>query len=742
MDSRELYSIREWAPLTDVLDRIPTRIKRGLFLSDLNITCIDALEQFFALGSDAGTVFWYNRSSGQVQKLKSDSMSRITCVKVVDSVDYMVAAGNSAGEVFVFQIAKDVPPDINLVGPCTRPKPIERYAIRDMHQNSISCCEWSKNGMKLYSGDRQGVVVLTEFDYHEHISKSAEILNEAYEIVQMSAHKGYLLVSSLYRSIVCHRLNGAWVITQIGKKDRKQLIDCGGTFLKEILIKNTKIICGRPNLRFWLADIEGNVEKTLLFREAIARSPTWEIPMLNPKSLTLNKAQTKVELPTSGDVKNFRNIYAYAGKDSLIVTHDESELYVLNLDSLQVEAVAKGFRKIIDFCVCGKEIFILEGQRTLLRLAPMPEKPNKTARIIYNPTLPPPVPLLSCVTNETIEAPVEYEPEEHPVVKAEECFELPPVEPLNLKIPIELAVESPRAEQSRRLEMFKEISEMDFDEHILHHSGVTMKTPHKKKHKNQEIYRKTAATGIVEIGHAIQADEQMNHVNREEGFITKSTRMEASYCSDNGESCTPSTNLKEAFAEQMPNMLSPTSLKHVVEEKAKLLAETLDLPVVNLQPISDEDMRLSRSMMPSSSFHSSQLSTLDTAYPGLKDTSMQTTPLKKIYYIEEQTITDYSSGEPVEDICHTLRATTLVENRGQDAEAVEEMQEQEQVKSKDKLCNRPLKFISTKPDNDYDVKSFLLNFDRAKDPIAPRKSPPHTNSDNSSSSEWEFVDNN
>ncbi|KAL9919388.1 WD repeat-containing protein CG11141-like isoform 2-T2 [Glossina fuscipes fuscipes] len=100
--------------------------------------------------------------------------------------------------------------------------------------------------------------------------------------------------------------------------------------------------------------------------------------MLNPKSLTLHKAQSKADLPASADVKNFRNIYAYAGQDSLIVTHDESELYVLNLDSLQVEAVAKGFRKIIDFRVCGKEIFILEGQRTLLRLAPTPEEPNKT----------------------------------------------------------------------------------------------------------------------------------------------------------------------------------------------------------------------------------------------------------------------------------------------------------------------------------------------------------------------------
>ena len=72
MDSKEVYAIREWAPLTDVIERIPTRINRGLFPADLNITCLDAVEDFIALGTDAGMVFWYNRQTGQIQKLKSE----------------------------------------------------------------------------------------------------------------------------------------------------------------------------------------------------------------------------------------------------------------------------------------------------------------------------------------------------------------------------------------------------------------------------------------------------------------------------------------------------------------------------------------------------------------------------------------------------------------------------------------------------------------------------------------------
>lgn len=36
----------------------------------------------------------------------------------------------------------------------------------DMHKNSISALEWSKNGMKLFSGDKTGSIILTELDFY------------------------------------------------------------------------------------------------------------------------------------------------------------------------------------------------------------------------------------------------------------------------------------------------------------------------------------------------------------------------------------------------------------------------------------------------------------------------------------------------------------------------------------------------------------------------------------------------
>lgn len=72
MDVDNIKNLREWSPLSDLLSKIPTRIQKTFFYQDVNITCIDVLPDFIALGSDVGIVFWYNRSTGDVQKLRSE----------------------------------------------------------------------------------------------------------------------------------------------------------------------------------------------------------------------------------------------------------------------------------------------------------------------------------------------------------------------------------------------------------------------------------------------------------------------------------------------------------------------------------------------------------------------------------------------------------------------------------------------------------------------------------------------
>lgn len=156
----------------------------------------------------------------------------------------MVACGNKNGTVNIFQVPKS-PPDSLPDSLKPKNKQVERYTVSDLHMGCITTLEWSKNGMKLFSGDVNGHVVLTEIDFYmvrlfyfyksiligvifnlilifcsQHLCKSVEILNDSYEVVQLSYCAQNLLVSTVFRTIIC-RKSDKWRVIQVGKKDRK-----------------------------------------------------------------------------------------------------------------------------------------------------------------------------------------------------------------------------------------------------------------------------------------------------------------------------------------------------------------------------------------------------------------------------------------------------------------------------------------------------------------------------------------
>lgn len=57
----------------------------------------------------------------------------------------------------------------------------------------------------------------------QHVCKSVEILNESYEVVQLSYKQQYLLISTTFRSIICFH-SDKWKVCQVGKKDRKMWV--------------------------------------------------------------------------------------------------------------------------------------------------------------------------------------------------------------------------------------------------------------------------------------------------------------------------------------------------------------------------------------------------------------------------------------------------------------------------------------------------------------------------------------
>lgn len=68
--SEEAGPLREWAPETRLLQQIPLKVQKGLFSYDLNLTCIDVVSEYIAVGTDCGLVYWYCRVTGELQRLR------------------------------------------------------------------------------------------------------------------------------------------------------------------------------------------------------------------------------------------------------------------------------------------------------------------------------------------------------------------------------------------------------------------------------------------------------------------------------------------------------------------------------------------------------------------------------------------------------------------------------------------------------------------------------------------------
>lgn len=490
--------VREWAPCTHILNLIPPRIQTGIFSNELCLTCVDAVNEYIALGTNVGLVYWYDRKKGNIQRLRCEaSTSPITYVKIVSTVDYMVGAGNAAGQVTVFQIPKEHPENVpETFKPKVEPK-VERYTIGELHKSKVTAIEWSKNGMRLFSGDHDGVIIMTEIDFYMHLCKSMEIVNEEHEIVQMSYYQNCLLVSSMYRTIVCERRDSKWNISQLGKKERKSLSALGAVFQYSYARGGPPAAyCARPGLRLWRADTQGNVLQTLLFKEAIS-NPLTIAELLNPSQQKHSQFQREYNL---GPLHVFR--------EHFLVSHNEHILYILDPRSLTAVAVVDEFRRMLSVSVNKDEIFVLEGPRSLVRLAHSPEPAalateeplnlmtkslttsiQQAVNTVRDFThIDQTVPYITSVLEQPISIFSKNDQiETGTVASAEECFELPPIKDLPLDISgnvLESIVNEFRdvssdadeirrlktEELQRKLKLYNSIMEKKYDGELIHSS--------------------------------------------------------------------------------------------------------------------------------------------------------------------------------------------------------------------------------------------------------------------------------
>lgn len=64
--------LQEWAPLSGLLREVPLSVRQGLFLETVNLTCLDALPEYLAVGTNIGVVYWYHRETHNMQRLRPE----------------------------------------------------------------------------------------------------------------------------------------------------------------------------------------------------------------------------------------------------------------------------------------------------------------------------------------------------------------------------------------------------------------------------------------------------------------------------------------------------------------------------------------------------------------------------------------------------------------------------------------------------------------------------------------------
>lgn len=87
------------------------------------------------------------------------------------------------------------------------------------------------------------------------------------------------------------------------------------------------------------------------------------VKLLNPASDHLNK-KSQGEL-TFGIIMPF--------SDDLLVTYNDDIIYVVNPTEITITSIVTNLRRVTDISCTQDEIFVLEGDRNVLRIAYSPE---------------------------------------------------------------------------------------------------------------------------------------------------------------------------------------------------------------------------------------------------------------------------------------------------------------------------------------------------------------------------------
>ncbi|XP_072221896.1 tectonin beta-propeller repeat-containing protein 2 isoform X2 [Leuresthes tenuis] len=344
--------LREFCPLYYLLNAIPAKVQRGFRSILVYLTALDTSRDFLAVGSSIGMLYLYCRRLAHMNKYSLEGKcDAITAVKLLSCFDDLVAVGTASGRVAVFQLVSPLP---------GRNKQLRRFDVVGLHKGSVTSLTWSTNGMKLFSGDDKGRVVFSALDLDQGECKPVLLLEENSGVVQMEYSHQVLLVSTQQRSLLyCTQRQE---VLQLGTKPRKSG-RFGACFLPALCKQSDlQLFAARPGLRLWRSDVRGQVEDTRLLKPLFnTQIPQFEL------------------FPRPGPVGAYRPAERQLGllscffREGWILSWNEYSVHVFDYLNEVMIGTLESSGDIVSVSSCDNEIFILKGDRDIIRLSNSPE---------------------------------------------------------------------------------------------------------------------------------------------------------------------------------------------------------------------------------------------------------------------------------------------------------------------------------------------------------------------------------
>ncbi|XP_074681239.1 tectonin beta-propeller repeat-containing protein 2 isoform X2 [Strix aluco] len=346
---------KEFCPLYYLLNAIPTKIQKGFRSIVVYLTALDTNGDYIAVGSSIGMLYLYCRHLNQMKKYNFEGKCEsITFVKLLSCFDDLVAVGTASGRVAVFQLVSSLP---------GRNKQLRRFDVAGIHKSSITALAWSPNGMKLFSGDDKGKIVYSALDLDQGVCNSSLVLEEPSSIVQLDYNQKVLLVSTLQRTLLFYTEEKS--VKQVGTQPRKNTGKFGACFIPGLCKQSDlTLFAARPGLRLWKSDVHGAVQATFILKDIFAGGiKTFELyPRLEPPDRGSYSSPEK-----------HLGLVSCFFREGWVLTWNEYSIYLLDTVNQALIGGLEGYGDIVSVSCTNNEIFLLKGDRDIIRISSRPE---------------------------------------------------------------------------------------------------------------------------------------------------------------------------------------------------------------------------------------------------------------------------------------------------------------------------------------------------------------------------------